>query len=109
MFALLHNLTDTTLFITTHSPYILTSFNNLIYAYSVASKSGEKEKVSKVIDKNFWLNPDKVNAFYVKRGEIEDIMDIEENLIKAEIIDEISNEINREFDALLDIEVGEDE
>ena len=109
MFALLHNLTDTTLFITTHSPYILTSFNNLIYAYSVASKSGEKEKVSKVIDKNFWLNPDKVNAFYVKKGEIEDIMDIEENLIKAEIIDEISNEINREFDALLDIEVGEDE
>ena len=45
----------------------------------------------------------------MKRGEIEDIMDIEENLIKAEIIDEISNEINREFDALLNIEVGEDE
>jgi len=109
MFALLHNLTNTGLFITTHSPYILTSFNNLIYAYSVASKSGKKEKVSKVVNSNFWLNPDEVNAFYVEGGKIKDIIDEELKVIKAEVIDEISKEINREFEALLDIEVGEEE
>ena len=109
LFALLHNLTGTELFITTHSPYILTSFNNLIYAYSVASKSGKKEKVSKVIDEKFWLNPDEVNAFYVDEGKIENIMDDELKVIKAEVIDEISKEINREFEALLDIEMEEEE
>ena len=109
LFALLHNLTGTELFITTHSPYILTSFNNLIYAYSVASKSGKKEKVSKVIDEQFWLNPDEVNAFYVDEGKIENIMDDELKVIKAEVIDEISKEINREFEALLDIEMEEEE
>ena len=108
LFALLHNLTGTELFITTHSPYILTSFNNLIYAYSIASKCSEKEKVSKVINEDLWLNPEKVNAFYVDGGKIEDIIDDELKVIKAEVIDEISKKINKEFEELLEIEVGEE-
>ena len=104
-FALLHNATNGGLFITTHSPYILTSFNNLLYAYKVASETGKEEEVSKVINRELWINPDEVNAFYVDNGKIEDILDDEFKTIKAEVIDQISNEINKEFDMLLDIEV----
>jgi len=103
--SLLHNITGSGLVITTHSPYILTSFNNLLYAYKVASETGKEEEVSKVINRELWINPDEVNAFYVDNGKIEDILDDEFKTIKAEVIDQISNEINKEFDVLLDIEV----
>jgi hypothetical protein len=97
------------LVITTHSPYILTSFNNLLYAYKVASETGKRNKVSEVISKELWLNPDEVNAFYVDNGTITDILDEELRMIKAEVIDQISEEINREFDHLMDIEIEGEE
>ncbi len=43
------------LLITTHSPYILTSLNNLMYAYSVGEKYNDES--DKIIEKKYWLNP----------------------------------------------------
>lgn len=94
--------------ITTHSPYTLTSLNNMMYAYQVGQI--HPEKVSKEIDKKYWLNPDDVSAYMLKTdGSYEDIFDREEGLIKAEKIDNASTEINKVFDELLNIEFKENE
>jgi predicted ATP-dependent endonuclease of OLD family len=93
------------LFITTHSPYMLTSLNNLIYAYE-AGKKHEKE-VNDIIDKKYWMNPNEVSAYMMlPDGTCEDIMDREENLIKADKIDGVSSIINEEFNRIIDIELG---
>ncbi len=92
------------LIITTHSPYILTSLNNLMYAFQVGQD--HLEKTNKIIEKKYWINPDDVSAYMLlSDGTCEEIMDREESLIKAEKIDEISNEINEDFSALINIEM----
>lgn len=92
------------LVITTHSPYILTSLNNMMYAYSVGQK--ETEETNKIIDKKYWINPDDVSAYMLLTdGTCEDIVDREEGLIKAEKIDSVINILNEEFNALLNLEL----
>ncbi|MEO8853860.1 MAG: AAA family ATPase [Ginsengibacter sp.] len=92
------------LLITTHSPYILTSLNNMMYAYSVAQK--DPVEVNKIIDKKYWVNPEDVSAYMLlSDGTSEDIVDREEGLIKAEKIDGVTNTLNEQFEALLNIEL----
>lgn len=92
--------------LTTHSPYTLTSLNNLMYAYEVGKK--ETEVTSEVIDKKYWLNPEEVSAYrLLADGTCEDIVDKGEDatLIKAEKIDEISGKLNENFDKLISLEI----
>lgn len=93
------------IFITTHSPYILSSFNNLIYAGNIANKNTEKRKeVEKVITEEQFLSCDTVGAYALTKTVLIDLMDEENNIINATVLDEVSNDIGREFDQLLDIE-----
>ena len=92
------------LLITTHSPYILTSLNNLMYAYQVGQK--HHQDVNKIINKKYWVNPNYVSAYQLlANGTCENIID-EDGLIMAEKIDVISREINKEFDLMQDIKLG---
>ncbi|MEP7251096.1 MAG: AAA family ATPase [Ginsengibacter sp.] len=91
------------LVITTHSPYILTSLNNMMYAYQVGEKY--QLQANEIINKKYWINPDDVSAYMLQDGICEDIFDREENLIKAEKIDGVSGFLNEQFDALLNIEL----
>lgn len=93
------------LLLTTHSPYTLTSLNNLMYAYVVGQQ--HPEEVTKEIDKKYWINPDDVSAYMLTSdGYCEDIVDREESMIKAEKIDGISKVINKTFNKLMNIELG---
>jgi len=91
------------LIITTHSPYILTSLNNLMYAYELGQKAAVE--VNKIIDKKYWINPGDVSAYMLLTdGTCEDILDREEKLIKAEKIDGVSRVLNEEFEELSNLE-----
>lgn len=98
-------------FLTTHSPYILTSLNNFMYAYQVGKD--HKEEINKVIDEKYWLNPDEVSAYLLRyddevKGVVqEDILDREEGMIFAEKIDGVSRTLNEKFDSLIDINFPE--
>lgn len=98
---------NSTFFITTHSPYILSAVNNHIYAHSIGQKHGSK--VEKVIDKSTWLNPKKTGGFFVDSGILTNLIDDDLKLFKSELIDSASEIINREFDAIFDVEHGENE
>ena len=93
--------------LTTHSPYILTSLINMMYAYQVGQTN--EEKVSRKMNKKYWLNPDEVSCYrMLSDGTAENIID-DDGLIKAEKIDEVSKGINKEFNDIMDIELGVDE
>jgi hypothetical protein len=92
------------LLMTTHSPYILTSLNNLMQAYQTGKV--EPEKADAIIAKQYWLNPDDVSAYMLlPDGTCRDIMNREEYLIEAEEIDSVSRKLNKEFDELLTLEI----
>ncbi|AJA67585.1 MULTISPECIES: hypothetical protein [Myroides] len=93
------------LFLTTHSPYILTTLNNLIYANDCANVN--KDEVSKILGEEYWVNFNDVGVWFVKDGGIEDILDYEERQIDAVRIDEVSQLLNNEFDNLLDTQYHE--
>ena len=66
----------------------------------------EPEETAKIIDKKYWINSDDVSAYMLlPDGTCEDILDREENLIKAEKIDKVSRVLNEQFDALLNLEL----
>ncbi|NBP68857.1 MAG: hypothetical protein EBU52_08935 [Cytophagia bacterium] len=102
LIALVSNLNQSQVVITTHSPYILASFNNLI----LANKFGEShpDSVSKKIDKKLWVSQDKVYAALVKKGDVKPIIDKELNIVEQEYIDTVSRQINDEFDFLYSLE-----
>lgn len=90
--------------ITTHSPYILTAINNLLLAYDVMQEKGEKS-IEKIIDKDFCINFDDIQAYTIKNGKLISIMNKEERLIGINIIDSVSEEFNGTFDSLLALQI----
>jgi predicted ATP-dependent endonuclease of OLD family len=86
--------------ITTHSPYTLTTVNNLIYAYQVGQKN---QSVNDIVPNKLWLNPDDVGAWFVENGTVRSIIDEEHHQIKAEEIDKISEVLNQEYDKIMDL------
>ncbi len=98
---------DFQIIVTTHSPYILTSFNNLMYAGSLFKKADEekKNKIFKIIPKEEIIDPSMISAFSLElNGEKKNLIDKETKLISQNILDNVSNEISVEFGKLLDIE-----
>ena len=86
--------------ITTHSPYMLTAFNLLIY-------SGEREKKTSaensVIRKEFRVAPGSVGAYFIsaENGCLRNIVSEKRGLIDALQIDGISESINERMDRIL--------
>ena len=93
-------------FITTHSPYILTAFNNLLQAGILATDATEDkiEKISRYVPKTRFLNPQEVTVYSLENGSCQSIIDSETGLIDTNIIDEVSNELAMQFDELLELE-----
>ena len=92
------------LLLTTHSPYILTAVNNLLYAFKIGLN--HEEEINKIIDKKYWLDPDNVSAYMLlPNGKCVSILD-KEGLIKTEKIDSVSGDLNKEFNEMFDIELA---
>lgn len=97
--------------ITTHSPYILTAFNNLIQAGNVEHLATEEEDTNKldslykIVPQTQTIWPGDIAAFSVGNGFVNNIFDNDINLINANAIDETSNHFAATFEALLDMEV----
>ncbi|MDQ3798809.1 MAG: ATP-binding protein [Acidobacteriota bacterium] len=91
------------MFITTHSPYILTSFNNLLQAGELLEKGVSKRKLFKIVPQFEVLKPRELNAYAFADGDVKSLIDEETGLISADLLDEVSEEIAIEFDQLLNL------
>ena len=95
--------------ITTHSPYILTAFNDLIKAgYIAAERPDKASEIEKIIPRQYWIKPGDfaAYAFDGKDGILRPIMDEETKLINGDVLDDISETISGEFGQLLEIQYG---
>lgn len=92
--------------IATHSPYILTAFNNLIQAGNVAaSKSHEDlEELYKIVPESELVDFNDVTAYIVDKGTVRSILNRDLKLIDASMIDEISGHFADTFEKLLVME-----
>lgn len=102
LLALMHNCGNA-LLVTTHSPYILGTFNYLTMAAQVSSE--KKEAAKKVVDKKMWISKENLHAYYMHKGELISAEDTTDNmkLIKNEMIDGASDDINKKTDELLEL------
>jgi predicted ATPase len=109
-------------FITTHSPYILTSFNNLIQAENTygdildrfekgkiddGKKEEQLKKLDKIISPKKRVTINDVSVYSIQNGKCKNIKDKENNLIDANEIDEVSDSLAGIYDQMLDISYGE--
>lgn len=92
------------LFIATHSPYIMSAFNNLIQAGDIIEDSPEKRaKVEQIIGGNRAINYDDVAAFAISDGTVHSIKDDELRLISPSELDTASDNISSVFNQLLQL------
>jgi predicted ATPase len=89
------------LILTTHSPFVLASINNLLLAFD-KGKTKPKE-VNKIIKKESWLDPKNFIAYELKNGKAKKIMNDKLGQINENMIDTVSDSFSDEFDKLLDL------
>ncbi len=102
---------DNQLIITTHSPYMLTIFNNLLFADRVVEKNAAAEKeVNEIIEKAFWLKASDFSAYSLGNqsfGEdaayCESIFNEKTGMIQQNYLDDVSEMLGSDFQALMNI------
>ena len=96
---------DCGIMLTTHSPYVLGTLNNLLYASRI-SKSVEIEQLEKIINPLVWIDYDDLGAHYFQNGRNVTCADDEMKSIENEVIDGASEIINRDFERMAALKEG---
>ncbi|MFH6994735.1 AAA family ATPase [Flavobacterium sp. FlaQc-48] len=89
------------LILTTHSPFVLASVNNLLLAYNKGQKY--PKEANKIIKKESWIDPKNFIAYELKNGKAKLIMNDKLGQIADNMIDSVSDTFVDEFDKLLDL------
>ena len=71
--------------LTTHSPYVLGTLNNLLYAKTISPQA--RKEANKIIRESLWLDYNAFDSWFVKNGTIENCMDADIHMIQNEKID----------------------
>ena len=101
LIVLLLNQSNSQVIITTHSPYILSILNNLLYAGRLANQQpAHSQEINTIIESDYWLETNKSAVYFLRDGQSQSIMDQETGLIGQNFLDEISEELGAEFDQL---------
>ena len=89
--------------ITTHSPYMLGTFNYLLLAGQI--NSSKHDTLKKFLRKRYWLYPGDVSAYHVHGGQIHNALDNDDNLVLIDnsLIDGASKQINDISDMIIDL------
>ena len=86
------------LIVTTHSPYMLSAFGNLIYAHKVGNRF--PDEAQSVLQRDFWLNSNDCSMHFIRDGVPESIMESDIEALKVEMIDEASRINADQFEQL---------
>jgi predicted ATPase len=102
---------DNQLIITTHSPYVLTVFNNLLFANRVVEKNPSTEsEVAQIIPQDSWLSAKDFSAYSLGNQSVkedtnycESIFNQEKGTIQQNYLDTVSELLGGDFQALYSI------
>lgn len=100
--ALAQNSGDNQIIITTHSPYILGTLNNLLFAKQIEDKV-DPVSLDKIISIYKRIDFKSFSAYYMENKRIKDCRDIDNYSIKTEVIESASENINGDYDRMLDL------
>ena len=92
---------DNRLIFTTHSPYVLGTINNCLYAGNLMEKGFD---ISSILDKEKCIVSQDVRAYFINEGKIISAFDSELRQINHDLIDGCSREINEVYERLSDVE-----
>lgn len=94
-----------TLSMTTHSPYILSSLNNLIQAGDAIGKDYRNAEIIKqdILGYDEIVEYEKISVYAMKDGHARSIMDDELRLISQSALDAASDDISEDFSKLIDL------
>lgn len=110
LIATIYNAVGHSFFITTHSPYILTAINNLVVGQDAYDKAnGDKnklKKLEKVLSTDELIRLEDVSAYTLNKGKLESIIDMENRLIGANLLDAVSDEFDAAFSVATEILYG---
>lgn len=102
------NQSNDKLIITTHSPYLLTSIDNLIQAGNVAADNEAlSADVKKLVPSNLWIDFNNVACYYFNDGIAKSTLDYEINSIGPSNIDDVSLALSETFESLLTLKYAE--
>ena len=92
------------LIITTHSPYLLTTIDNLIQASNIVSQQPDiAKKVNSYVPADYQINYDKVSCYFFDEGTGNSTMDDEIKSIGPSNIDNVSEKLSLTFENLLSL------
>jgi len=114
LISLIVNNTDSQIIITTHSSYILSVFNNLLYASKVSQlENSNITEITEIIPKFSLLNANEFRAYSLKnilKTQIDDVLpycqsifDMKTAMISQNFLDDISEELGEDFNQLYNI------
>lgn len=97
------------IFISTHSPYILSQLNNLLLAAQIHKNYPFlNKKLKEIVRADCWLDGQKVAAYELRDGKSASIIDRETGLIDGEYLDGFSSALEDEFFQLMELERNAD-
>jgi predicted ATPase len=90
---------------TTHSPYILSSLNNLIQAADAVDKDFRNTDVirDKILGSDAFIGFDNISVYAMMDGRVKTIKDEELRLISQSALDSASDDISEDFSKLLEL------
>lgn len=100
---------DNQIIITTHSPYILTVFNNLIFSKRITDKNPDaNNEVNEIIGNQFWIDSDDFSAYNLGKTDdnerhAQSIINEKTGLIQQNYLDEVSEKLGNDFQKLYSI------
>ena len=96
---------DNSISITTHSPYILSSLNNLIQAADTVSKDFRNADMirNEILGGDAFIDFDSISVYAMMDGRVKSIKDDELRLISQSALDSASDDISEDFSKLLEL------
>ena len=88
--------------LTTHSPYILGTINNLLYANRI-SKEVDVNKLGEILHPYKWLDFKKISAYHIECGIQKSCLDADFEAIDNAVIDGASEEINNDYERMVEL------
>ncbi len=97
---------NSSIFITTHSPYILSVINVLFKAAAVSKRNSN---ISEIIDGGLILSPDSYSAYYLSNGRFENVLDEEVPMFSGAELDGVSDWVEETISKINNLVYGSEE
>jgi hypothetical protein len=92
------------LIITTHSPYVVTTIDNLVQANNVAAAKPEaKQELANLISPELWLDYNNISCYFFDKGTCHSTLDSETQSIGPSNIDDVSTQIGEVYKRMLEL------